>query len=79
MISTALVIQISSVNIVKKRGYSRVSVFGHRAKSQKPPIPLISAIVSFHPFNLAEAKPSVRLHPNKPENLPSIRQKQVPI
>ena len=48
-----------------------MSVFGHRAKSQKPPIPLISAIVSCHPFNLAEAKSSVRLHPNKPENLHS--------
>jgi len=48
-----------------------VSVFGHRAKSQKPLIPLISAIVSFHPFNLAEAKPFVRLHPNKPEYLHS--------
>ena len=48
-----------------------MSLQGHRAKSQKPPIPLISAIVSCHPFNLAEAKSSVRLHPNKPENLHS--------
>lgn len=48
-----------------------MSLFGHRAKSQKPPTPLISTIMSFHPFNLAEAKPSVRLHPNKPENLHS--------
>ena len=48
-----------------------MSVFGHRAKAQISLTPLISAIVSFHPFNLAEAKPFVRLHPDKSENLHS--------
>ena len=48
-----------------------MSECGHRIKTQIPLTPLISAIVSFHPFNLAEAKPFVRLHPDKSENLHS--------